>query len=303
MSMELWFAIACGALALVYGLFTARSVLAASAGEARMQEISNAIQLGAAAYLNRQYRTVAVVGAVIFVILALVLEISVAIGFLIGAALSGAAGYIGMIVSTRANVRTAEAARTGLAAGLSLAFRSGAVTGMLVAGLALLAVTVYYMILLETGASGRGLIDPLVALGFGASLMSSSERRPGPASSTWPHTRMWGSIWTSTTCSSRTGTTAGPHTNARNSAIFCSPTNWRASSATRGPRSTRFIRALCAPISGRGARTTPRSGGASPPWCFDSLPPLRPRKALKPRSISPLRQTLPALPASTSHRA
>ena len=179
MSMELWFAIACGALALVYGLFTARSVLAASAGEARMQEISNAIQLGAAAYLNRQYRTVAVVGAVIFVILALVLEISVAIGFLIGAALSGAAGYIGMIVSTRANVRTAEAARTGLAAGLSLAFRSGAVTGMLVAGLALLAVTVYYMILLETGASGRGLIDPLVALGFGASLISIFARLGG----------------------------------------------------------------------------------------------------------------------------
>ncbi len=179
MSMELWFAIACGALALVYGLFTARSVLAASAGEARMQEISNAIQLGAAAYLNRQYRTVAVVGAVIFVILALVLEISVAIGFLIGAALSGAAGYIGMIVSTRANVRTAEAARTGLAAGLSLAFRSGAVTGMLVAGLALLAVTVYYMILLELGASGRSLIDPLVALGFGASLISIFARLGG----------------------------------------------------------------------------------------------------------------------------
>ena len=179
MSMELWFAIACGALALVYGLFTARSVLAASAGEARMQEISNAIQLGAAAYLNRQYRTVAVVGAVIFVIRALVLGISVAIGFLIGAALSGAAGYIGMIVSTRANVRTAEAARTGLAAGLSLAFRSGAVTGMLVAGLALLAVTVYYMILLEMGASGRGLIDPLVALGFGASLISIFARLGG----------------------------------------------------------------------------------------------------------------------------
>ena len=179
MSMELWFAVACGALALVYGLFTARAVLRASAGETQMQDISNAIQVGAAAYLNRQYRTVAVVGVVIFVILALVLEIPVAIGFLIGAALSEAAGYIGMVVSTRANVRTAEAARTGLAEGLSLAFRSGAVTGMLVAGLALLAVTVYYMILLEAGATGRSLIDPLVALGFGASLISIFARLGG----------------------------------------------------------------------------------------------------------------------------
>ncbi len=179
MSMELWFAVACGALALVYGLFTARAVLAADAGAARMQEISAAIQVGAAAYLNRQYRTVAIVGAVIFVVLVLVLSIPVAVGFLIGAVLSGAAGYIGMIVSTRANVRTAEAARQSLAAGLSLAFRSGAVTGMLVAGLALLAVSVYYMILLETGAAGRALIDPLVALGFGASLISIFARLGG----------------------------------------------------------------------------------------------------------------------------
>ncbi len=179
MSMELWFAVACGALALVYGLFTARSVLAASAGESKMQEISSAIQLGAAAYLNRQYRTVAGVGLVVLVVLALVLGIPVAIGFFIGAALSGAAGYIGMIVSTRANVRTAEAARQGVGAGLSLAFRAGAVTGMLVAGLALLAVTAYYMVLLEMGATGRGLIDPLVALGFGASLISIFARLGG----------------------------------------------------------------------------------------------------------------------------
>ncbi len=179
MSMELWFAVVCGALALVYGLFTARAVLAASAGATRMQEISAAIQVGASAYLNRQYRTVAAVGAVIFVVLMLVLSLSVAVGFLIGAVLSGAAGYIGMIVSTRANVRTAEAARQGLAAGLSLAFRSGAVTGMLVAGLALLAVSVYYMILLEIGAGGRDLIDPLVALGFGASLISIFARLGG----------------------------------------------------------------------------------------------------------------------------
>ena len=179
MSMELWFAVVCGALALVYGAFTARAVLGASAGDAKMQEIASAIQVGAAAYLNRQYRAVAVVGVVILVILALVLGIPVAIGFLIGSTLSGGAGYIGMIVSTRANVRTAEAARQGVGAGLSLAFRSGAVTGMLVAGLALLAVTVYYMVLLESGATGRGLIDPLVALGFGASLISIFARLGG----------------------------------------------------------------------------------------------------------------------------
>src|SRR5690606_36969186 len=141
--------------------------------------IAGAIQEGASAYLNRQYRTIAIVGVVIFLLLWILLSLSVAIGFLIGAILSGAAGYIGMNVSVRANVRTTEAARQGLAHALQIAFQSGAVTGMLVAGLALLGVAGYYMILLGSGAEGRGLIDPLVALGFGASLISIFARLGG----------------------------------------------------------------------------------------------------------------------------
>ena len=179
MSPVLVFVIACGVAALVYGLAASRSVLAASPGNARMQEIAAAIQEGARAYLNRQYRAIAVVGAAIFVILIVALDIMAAVGFLIGAVLSGAAGYIGMNVSVKANVRTAEAARQGLAQGLAVSFRSGAVTGMLVAGLALLGVAVYYAVLLETGAEGRALIDPLVALGFGASLISIFARLGG----------------------------------------------------------------------------------------------------------------------------
>jgi K(+)-stimulated pyrophosphate-energized sodium pump len=179
MTVELWLAIVCGVLAIVYGIVTSKSVLSASAGSEKMQEIAAAIQEGAKAYLNRQYRTIAMVGVVIFVILTLLLDLTVGIGFLIGAVLSGAAGYIGMHVSVRANVRTAEAARTGLAEGLSLAFRAGAVTGMLVAGLALLAVSGYYGFLLASGAHGRELIEPLVALGFGASLISIFARLGG----------------------------------------------------------------------------------------------------------------------------
>ena len=176
---ELVFVIACGVLALGYGIWASRSVLAADAGSARMQEIAAAIQEGASAYLNRQYRTIAIVGVVVFVILTLVLNLSVGIGFLIGAALSGAAGYTGMLISVRANVRTTAAARKGLEDGLSLAFRAGAVTGLLVAGLALLAVAGYYAVLLGQGASGRDLVDPLVALGFGASLISIFARLGG----------------------------------------------------------------------------------------------------------------------------
>ena len=179
MSPVLIFVIVCGVAALVYGLAASRSVLAASPGNARMQEIAAAIQEGARAYLNRQYRAIAVVGVAIFVILILALDIMAAVGFLIGAVLSGAAGYIGMNVSVKANVRTAEAARQGLAQGLAVSFRSGAVTGMLVAGLALLGVAVYYAVLIETGAEGRALIDPLVALGFGASLISIFARLGG----------------------------------------------------------------------------------------------------------------------------
>ena len=179
MSTVLVFVIACGLLAIAYGIWASRSVLSASAGNARMQEISGAVQEGASAYLNRQYRTIAIVGVVICVIISLVLGLTVGLGFLIGAVLSGGAGYIGMLISVRANVRTAEGARQGLAHGLSIAFRAGAVTGMLVAGLALLAVGGYYMVLLGMDVSGRGLIDPLVALGFGASLISIFARLGG----------------------------------------------------------------------------------------------------------------------------
>lgn len=179
MSTQLLFVFASGVLALLYGVWASRSVMAASAGSERMQEIAAAIQEGANAYLNRQYRTIAVVGAVVFVILSAALGIKVGIGFLIGATLSGATGFIGMNVSVRANVRTAEAARTGLAEGLSIAFRAGAVTGMLVAGLALLSVAGYYAALLAMGVEGRELIDPLVGLGFGASLISIFARLGG----------------------------------------------------------------------------------------------------------------------------
>ncbi len=175
----LYFAIASGVIALIYGLMTAKSVISADAGSKKMQEIAGAVQAGAYAYLNRQYRTIFIVGIVIFALLAFLLGIKVALAFAIGAILSGAAGYIGMVVSVKANVRTAQAASEGLAQGLSIAFKSGAVTGMLVAGLALLAVTGTYYILLLNGAEGRELIDPLVALGFGASLISIFARLGG----------------------------------------------------------------------------------------------------------------------------
>ncbi|HBT44139.1 MAG TPA: sodium-translocating pyrophosphatase [Rhodospirillaceae bacterium] len=177
--------IACGVLALLYGAYAIRSVLSAPAGNARMQEIAAAIQEGAAAYLNRQYTTVAIVGAVIGILLGLKLGMTVAIGYFIGAVLSGLAGYIGMNVSVRANVRTAEAAQSqGLAGGLDVAFKSGAVTGMLVVGLALLGVAGYYVVLREmidpnTAAGMRHILEALVALGFGASLISIFARLGG----------------------------------------------------------------------------------------------------------------------------
>jgi len=184
--MELNLILASGVLALLYGLWTIRSVLSLPAGNARMQEIAAAIQEGAAAYLNRQYTTIAIVGAVIFVLAWVFLSWQVSLGFLIGAALSGAAGYIGMYVSVRANVRTTEAARSGLTAGLSVAFRAGAVTGMLVVGLGLLAVAGYYAVLtlgfdlsLENPVDSRIIVDSLVGLGFGASLISIFARLGG----------------------------------------------------------------------------------------------------------------------------
>ncbi len=177
--------VGCGVLALLYGVYAIRSVLAAPAGTERMQEIAAAIQEGANAYLNRQYTAIAIAGVVIGVGLGLLLGLTVAIGFFIGAILSGAAGYIGMNVSVRANVRTTEAARSsGLGAGLGIAFKSGAITGMLVAGLALLGVAVYWMILqdlldVSTADGMRHALEALVALGFGASLISIFARLGG----------------------------------------------------------------------------------------------------------------------------
>jgi K(+)-stimulated pyrophosphate-energized sodium pump len=182
MSNLIWLIIACGALSIVYGVWAIRSVMAADAGTARMQEIAGAIQEGAQAYLTRQYTTIAMVGAVIFVLLVFVLSVTSAFGFLIGAFLSGLAGFIGMHVSVRANVRTTQASTQSLAAGLAIAFKAGAVTGLLVAGLALLAVAVYYWILtgpLGYAQSDRAVVDALVALGFGASLISIFARLGG----------------------------------------------------------------------------------------------------------------------------
>ena len=142
--MLLGLIIVCGLLSIVYGVYTVNSLMAADAGTARMQEISGAVAEGAQAYLRRQYMTIAGVGVVVFIILGLLLSWTVAIGFAIGAILSGAAGFIGMNVSVRANVRTAQAATKSLAGGLDIAFRSGAVTGLLVAGLALLGVAGYF---------------------------------------------------------------------------------------------------------------------------------------------------------------
>ena len=144
-----------------------------------MQDIAEAIQEGARAYLNRQYKTIAIVGVIILIIIIYVLGIWVGLGFFIGAFLSGAAGYIGMLISVQANVRTAEASRKGLAAGLNIGFKSGAVTGMLVAGLALLSISIYYLILLKLNVDNREIINALVGLGFGASLISIFARLGG----------------------------------------------------------------------------------------------------------------------------
>jgi K(+)-stimulated pyrophosphate-energized sodium pump len=179
---SLWIIVACGVLAIVYGIWAVGSVMRADTGTARMQEISAAVREGAQAYLRRQYTTIGGVGVVIFIILGLTLGWLVAVGFAIGAALSGLTGFIGMNVSVRANVRVAQAATKSLAGGLELAFKSGAITGMLVAGLALLGVTLYFGFLtgtLHKAPNDRTVIDAIVALGFGASLISIFARLGG----------------------------------------------------------------------------------------------------------------------------
>jgi len=180
-TMTLYLIIAAGVLAVVYGVITRASLMKASTGSDRMNEIAGAIQEGAKAYLNKQYKTIAIVGVLVTVLLFVFFKNAIApVGFVLGAVLSGVAGYVGMLVSVQANVRTTEASRTSLGAGLNIAFKAGAITGMLVAGLALLGLAVYYMLLTgPMGADERGVIDGLVSLSLGASLISVFARLGG----------------------------------------------------------------------------------------------------------------------------
>jgi K(+)-stimulated pyrophosphate-energized sodium pump len=182
MTLLLWAIVVCGLLSIVYGVVTTQGLMKADAGSARMQEISAAVREGASAYLRRQYTTIGIVGVVIFILAFFLLGAYAAIGFLLGAVLSGAAGFIGMNVSVRANVRVAQAATTSLAKGLDLSFKAGAITGLLVAGLGLLGVTLYFIVLTQfmgISPTSRTVIDSLVALSFGASLISIFARLGG----------------------------------------------------------------------------------------------------------------------------
>ena len=168
-----------GILAVVYSYFLSKQILSSSPGNSKMQEIAEAIQIGAKAYLNRQYKTIAIVGLIVLVIISYFFSLLVGLGYFIGALLSAVAGYVGMLISVEANVRTAEASRSSLQKGLTMAFKSGAITGLLVAGLALLSISVYYWILLSFNVESRELINALIALGFGASLISIFARLGG----------------------------------------------------------------------------------------------------------------------------
>ena len=168
-----------GILAVAYSYLLSGQILSSSPGNNRMQEIAEAIQIGAKAYLNRQYKTIAVVGIIVLAVVTYFFNYLVGLGYFIGAFLSGVAGYVGMLISVKANVRTAEASRHSLQSGLTIAFKSGAITGLLVAGLALLAITIYYIILVNLNVDKREIINALVALGFGASLISIFARLGG----------------------------------------------------------------------------------------------------------------------------
>ena len=168
-----------GILAVAYSYLLSGQIISSNPGNSRMQEIAEAIQIGAKAYLNRQYKTIAIVGIIVLAIVTYFFNYLVGLGYFIGAFLSGVAGYVGMLISVKANVRTAEAARQSLQSGLSIAFKSGAITGLLVAGLALLSITLYYIILINLNVDNREIINALVALGFGASLISIFARLGG----------------------------------------------------------------------------------------------------------------------------
>ena len=168
-----------GVLAVAYSYLLSGQIISSSAGNSKMKEIALAIQIGAKAYLNRQYKTIAIVGVIVLAIVTYFFNYLVGLGYFIGAFLSGVAGYVGMLISVEANVRTAEAARKDLQSGLTIAFKSGAITGLLVAGLALLAITIYYIILINLKIDDREIINALVALGFGASLISIFARLGG----------------------------------------------------------------------------------------------------------------------------